>query len=121
MHDTIRMDSVTPVSVRLKDARTAAGLSTRNVEEILKKRFPGLQVSHATSANFDKSTASPGIDVIGALAMIYDRPINWFLTTGPALTGVRYRCAISKTGLKERQRYELQAQFVLEAYIRLER
>lgn len=120
MQDTVRIDSVATVSVRLKEARTAAGLSTRVVESLVKKRFPGLSVSHASIANFEKGAASPGIDVIGALAMVYDRPINWFLTAGPALTGIRYRSLSSKTGVKDRHKYEGQAQYLLEAYIRLE-
>lgn len=121
MRDTIGMDSITPVSARLKEARAASGLSTRTVEVLIKKRFPGLSISHASIANFEKGQSSPGIDVIGALAMVYDRPINWFLTAGPSLTGVCYRSLSSKTGVKDRQRYEGQAQYLLEAYIRLER
>src|SRR5689334_8271703 len=120
MRDIIKLDSITPVSIRLKEARTAAKLSTRMVESLLKQRFPGIGVSHASIANFEKGKTSPGVDVINALAVIYDRPATWFLTAGPTLTGIRYRYLSSKTGTKERHQFECQAQHLVEAYISLE-
>jgi Zn-dependent peptidase ImmA (M78 family) len=122
MHDPpIPLSAVTPTSLRLKEARTAAGLSTRVLAELIAKRFSGLKVSHATLANCEKGSSAPNIELIGAYAVICDRPIGWFVTKGIALTGVQYRFLSSKTSVKERHQFECQAQYWLEAYLRLER
>jgi Zn-dependent peptidase ImmA (M78 family)/transcriptional regulator with XRE-family HTH domain len=121
MHEpSIKMPAVSPVAARLKEARVAAGLSTHAAAALVAKRFPGLRLSHMSIARYEKGEASPGIDVLGALAMIYDRPIAWLLEPGQPLTGVRYRLLSSKTGIKLRHQFECQSQYWLEAYHRLE-
>jgi len=121
MQPTIKMPDRTPIAAKLKEARIAAGLSTHAAAAQVGRRFPGLTLSHSSIANYEKQASSPGIDVLGALAMVYDRPVNWFLEPGQPLTGIRYRLLSSKTGVKERHKFECQALYWLEAYIKLER
>ena len=84
------------------------------------KRFPGLSLSHASIANYEKSAGAPGVDIVGVLALIYERPLGWFFEPNVPLAGIRYRLLTSKTPIKERHRYEQEAQYWLEGYIRLE-
>ncbi len=121
MHEPIPLGAITPLSARLKEARTAAGFPTRVLSEMIAQRFPGLKTSHATIANYEKNASTPNIELIGAYAMLCDRPIGWFLTKGMALTGVQYRSLSSKTSIKEKHQFECQSQYWLEAYMRLER
>ncbi len=121
MHKSIKIPTAGLVATKLKEARIAAGLSTHKAAESIKRRFPGLQISHATIANYEKSATTPGVDLLGVFAVVYERPINWFLESGMPLTGIRYRFLSSKTRVKERQQFERQSQYWLEAYIRLER
>ncbi len=118
---TLRMLDWTPLAAKLKEARIAAGLSTYAAAAAVAKRFPGLAISHATIANYEKCAAAPTIDVIAALAMVYDRPLSWFLEPGLPLTGIRYRFLSSKTRIKERHQFECQSLYWLEGYIKLER
>lgn len=120
MQPTVKMPAIGPVAAKLKEARIAAGLSTHTAAALVAKRFPGLSLSHSSIANYEKSAGFPGVDIIGALAMVYDRPINWFFEAGLPLTGIRYRFLSSKTGVKERHQFECQSQYWLESYIRLE-
>lgn len=120
MQMAIRMPPVSPVAARLKEARIAAGLSTHAAAALVAKRFPGLRLSHASIANYEKGSGSPKIDVLCALAMVYDRPVDWFLERGEPLTGIRYRMLSSRTRIKERHQFEQQSQYWLEGYIRLE-
>src|SRR5947207_2785778 len=119
MQPTVRMPVVGFVAAKLKEARIAAGLSTHAAASLVRKRFPGLSLSHSSIANYEKSAGTPGVDVIGALAMVYERPINWFFESGLPLTGIRYRFLSSKTGIKERHQFERQSQYWLESYINL--
>ena len=103
---------------KLKSARRGVGLSTRAVaERLLARRFA---ISHATIANYEKGRTAPTLPVLAALADLYERPLNWFLESGPALTGVRYRNLRSKVRVADRQRYEVAALRWLEAYLKLE-
>jgi Zn-dependent peptidase ImmA (M78 family)/DNA-binding XRE family transcriptional regulator len=102
---------------RLKRARTEKGWSTRAVAEMLQ---PITKVSHATLANYEKGATRPPIQLMMALATLYERPLNWFLSTGPALTGVRYRNLRSKVGVRDRQQFEAESLRWCEAYIRIE-
>jgi Zn-dependent peptidase ImmA (M78 family) len=121
MTPTLQFSNANTVAVRLKEARLACGLSTRAVEELLKKRFPHTPVSHATIANYEKADSpSAPINVIDMLATIYQRPINWFLDRSTPLCDVRYRLTSSRVLVKERTQYEARAQHWLEAYVKLE-
>jgi Zn-dependent peptidase ImmA (M78 family) len=102
---------------RLLSARQTAGLSTRVVAEKLKPIVP---LSHATLANYEKDATRPPIDVMSALAALYQRPLNWFLGNGATLSGVRYRNLKSKVGVKDRHRFEGECQRWLDAYISVE-
>tara|TARA_R110000744_G_C19340608_1_gene559416 strand:- start:850 stop:1932 length:1083 start_codon:yes stop_codon:yes gene_type:complete len=99
-------------------ARNAKGLSTRAVALQLK---PASSVSHASIANYEKGITSPPIDIVSALATLYDRPINWLLGDGPVLSGIRYRNLKSKVGVGDRHRFEGESQRWLDAYLSIER
>lgn len=103
---------------KLKSARLAAGLSTRRVAELLPSY--GAKVSHATLANYEKGATSPSIDTLVALSELYRRPLQWFVSTKPTMTGMRYRR--HKTGIRvaEIARFEVESQRYLEALIALE-
>lgn len=106
-----------PVGERMKMARLAKGLSTRAVAERLK---PIATLSHATLANYEKGATRPPIDIVSAIATLYERPINWFLGDGPVLSGVRYRNLKSKVGVGDRHRFEGESQRWLDAYVAIE-
>lgn len=103
---------------KLLEARKALGLSTRAVAERLSRRF---RVSHATIANYEGGKSSPPLDILAALATLYERPLNWFLERGSQLTNVRYRNLTSKVRVADRHRYEAEAHRWLDAYITIER
>lgn len=103
---------------KLRQSRQATGLSTRAVAERI-KRIAG--VSHATIANYEKDATQPPVDVLAALASVYERPINWYLGGGAVLRGVRYRNLKSKVGVRARQQFEAEVQRWLDAYIAIER
>ena len=92
---------------KLKSARKFVGMSTRAVASKLGKRFP---ISHATIANYENGKSVPPVDLIAALAEIYDRPINWFLERGRGLVNVRYRNLISRVNASELHRFEADVQ-----------
>ena len=106
------------IGEKLKQSRQAVGLSTRVVAEKIK----GIAaVSHATIANYEKDASQPPVDVLAAMAGVYQRPINWFLGDGPMLKGARYRNLKSKVGVRARQQFEGEVQRWLDAYIAIER
>lgn len=88
---------------KLRTARQAAGMSTRRVAESL---LGGFSVSHATIANYERGVTRPPIDLLSALATLYERPINWFLERSPTLTHVRYRNLPSKVRVRDRHKFE---------------
>lgn len=102
---------------RLRAARKATGLSTRAVADKVRRFAP---VSHATLANYERDLTRPPIDVMTALATLYQRPLNWFLGEGPSLSGVRYRNLKSKVGVRDRQRFEGDCLRWLDAYAAIE-
>jgi Zn-dependent peptidase ImmA (M78 family) len=110
---TIRSD----IGTKLRTARKAAQLSTRAVAEKLKGRFA---VSHATVANYETGRSVPPVDVLEALAVMYERPSSWFLEANWSLSGVKYRNLKSKVRVADRHSYEAAAQRWLEAYVKLE-
>lgn len=102
---------------KLKAARAATGLSTRAVSNRIGKQ-PA--ISHSTIANYEKARTMPTLEVLAVLANVYERPLTWFLETGPALSGIRYRNLKSKVRVGDRHLFEAKAQHWLEAYVRLE-
>lgn len=103
---------------RLKTARAGKGLSTRAVAERLRAVAP---ISHATLANYERDATRPPIDVMTALATVYERPLNWFLGGGAVLSGVHYRNLKSKVGVRDKLRFEAECQRWLDAYTAIER
>lgn len=108
---------VPPLAAKLASARAASGLSTRAVAERLGKRF---SISHTTVANYEKARTVPNLEVLAVLADVYERPLTWFLESGPSLTGIRYRNLKSKVRVGDRHLFEAKAQHWLEAYVRVE-
>jgi transcriptional regulator with XRE-family HTH domain len=105
------------LAAKLKTARSLTGMSTRTVAEKLAKRLP---ISHATVANYESGRTVPPLDVLAALAYLYDRPINWFLEWGKGLTGVRYRKIKSRVNTTDLHRYEAEVQRWIDGYVALE-
>ncbi len=102
---------------KLKTARSSAEMSTRAVAMRLAKRFP---ISHATIANYESGRTVPPMDVLSALADLYERPINWFLERGKGLAGVQYRNLKSRVRMSDLHRFEADAQRWIDAYVALE-
>ena len=111
------MSGTSHLSLKLKQARQAVGLSTRKVAERLPER---VRVSHATLTNYEADKSQPTMDVLSALARVYDRPINWFLTESITLKHVRYRNRKSRVRQNELARYESHAIKWFQAYASLE-
>jgi Zn-dependent peptidase ImmA (M78 family)/transcriptional regulator with XRE-family HTH domain len=78
-------------------------------------------VSHATIASYENGTTIPPIDILGALASFYRRPLNWFLEDRDALGGFRYRNLPSRVPLSERRQFEAVVGKWAEAYLKLNR
>lgn len=93
-------------------------MSTRAVADKLAKRFP---ISHATIANYESGRSSPPIEVLAAIAELYDRPISWFLDRGKSLTGVRYRNLKSRVKQRDLHRFEAEVQRWVDAYVAVEK
>src|SRR5713226_4506168 len=102
---------------KLKAARSLTGMSTRTVARKLMRRFP---ISHATIANYESGRTVPPMDVLAALADLYERPLNWFMERGRSLTGVRYRNLKSRVRVAELHRFEADVQRWVDAYVALE-
>ncbi len=93
-------------------------MSTRMVADRLPQR---VTVSHATVANVESAKSQPSMELLAALAALYERPLNWFIESGPSLSGVRYRNLKSKVGVTDRHVFEGIAVKWLDAYQRVER
>ena len=102
---------------RLASARQATGLSTRRVEVELAKL--GHVVSHATIANYERGRGRPSPPLLAGFAEVYERPLNWFLLSGPILSGVEYR-SLKSVRQGDRRQFEAHAHRWLEAYRALE-
>ena len=105
------------LGLKLKQAREAIGLSTRHVVTLLPKN---ITISHVTLTNYETGRHQAPLDILAALADVYQRPINWFLEKGPMLTGIHYRNKKSKIGIRELTQFEAVAQQWLGAYRRLD-
>lgn len=103
---------------KLRTARSLVGLSTRAVAKQLESLF---LISHATIANYEKGASIPPMNVLAALATLYDRPINWFLESSKGLSGVRYRNLKSKTKSSDLHGFEAEVQRWMDAYIAIEK
>lgn len=115
---TISNQMGTHLGEKLKSARLAAGLTTRNVEDKLKGRWPA---SHATVGNYERAKSQPPFGLLMILAEIYGRPMSWFLEKGATLTGIQYRNTSSRVRFAEKHQYEANAARWLEGYERIER
>ncbi len=102
---------------KLKTARSLTGMSTRAVSEKLAKQFP---VSHATLANYESGRTVPPMDILAALAELYERPLNWFLERGMGLTGIQYRNLKSRVRMSDLHAFEADVQRWIDAYVALE-
>lgn len=102
---------------RLKLARVAAGLTTREAASSLPD---DCRVSHVMIGKYERNLVMPPLDIMAALANLYRRAVTWFLSESPGLTGVRYRNAKSKVRDRDRNWFEANAQRWLDAYVRLE-
>ena len=60
------------------------------------------------------------MDVLAALAQLYERPLNWFLEQGKTLTGIRYRNLKSRVRITDLHRFEADVQRWTDAYVALE-
>ena len=105
------------LGLKLKQARKAVGMSTRHVVTLLPKN---LTMSHVTLTNYESGKHQAPLDILAALADVYQRPINWFLEKRPMLTGIHYRNKKSKIGVRELTQFEAVAQQWLGAYRRLD-
>jgi len=103
---------------KLKTARSLAELSTRAVAQKLSKRFP---ISHASLANYESGRSTPSLDLLAALADLYERPINWFLEGGKSLSDVQYRNLKSRVLMSDLHRFEAEVQRWLDGYVSIER
>lgn len=112
------MDGPNHLAVKLKQARLAAGHSTRKVADLL---APRVRVSHASIANYETGRSQPTMELLTSLAKLYDRPLNWFLTDSLTLSNVRYRNRKSRVRQGDLARYEAHAVKWLQAYRALER
>ncbi len=105
------------LAIKLKQARLATGQSTRKVSENVR---PSVKISHATLTNYESGRSQPTMEVLAALASIYQRPLNWFLSEAMTLTNVRYRNRKSRVRTGELARYEAHGIKWLQAYRALE-
>jgi transcriptional regulator with XRE-family HTH domain/Zn-dependent peptidase ImmA (M78 family) len=109
---------LTNIREKLKSARQAAGLTTREAAEMAKAYAP---ISHATIANYESGKTQPTLEILTALAATYMRSIEWFLEQTATLSNVRYRHYRSKVTTSAKAAYEASVLRWVEAYTRLER
>lgn len=102
---------------RLLEARKGAGLSARAAVEQLPSR---LKVSHTGLLKFERDELRPKLDLLVALATIYERPVDWFLSRSDVLTCVHYRNVPSRTTAGEKAAFESRAAYWLTGYRRIE-
>ena len=103
---------------RLREARREAGLSVRAVAKKLPRR---LALSHTTIASYENGVTVPPMNVLAAIADIYQRPITWFLDNRETLTGFQYRNLQSRVALSEQRQFEALAGKWADAYRNLDR
>jgi Zn-dependent peptidase ImmA (M78 family) len=79
----------------------------------------GIPVTHATIANYETGATFPGMTTVGAMAKMYKKPVEWFLTMGPTLAGIRYR-SLKSVRVSEKQMFEGEAASWFQVYVELE-
>lgn len=109
--------SIKSIAERLRVARETTGMSTRVVSLKLKQR--GLNVSHMSLSNYETAKLPPPISLIDILAEVYGRPREWFLHTGPMLSGIRYR-ALKAVKVADKRAFEGEALGWFQAYLAVE-
>jgi transcriptional regulator with XRE-family HTH domain len=102
---------------RLREARRESGLSVRAVAAKLPRRAA---VSYATIASYENGVTVPPMNVLAALADLYQRPINWFLDNSNPLTGFQYRNLQSRVPLSDQRQFEALAGKWADAYAKLD-
>ena len=107
----------TSLGDKLKRARLAKGLSTREVASSISDRYA---ITHATLSNYEGARTTPSMATLAILASFYERPLTWFFESGRLLSNVQYRNLKSRTRVADQQHFEAQAQRWLEAYWLLE-
>src|SRR5688572_15252313 len=100
------MIPVPHLAEKLRQARLGTGCSTRVIAE---RVSPRVRISHATIANYEAGRSHPTMDVLAALAVVYERPLNWFLSKSVTLRNIRYRNRKSRVKQTELARYEAHA------------
>jgi Zn-dependent peptidase ImmA (M78 family) len=109
--------SIAVIAERLRQARDVTGYSTREVSRKLQEM--GHAVSHTTVANFEARKAVPSIEVLEALAAIYERTRDWFYSNGPSFSGVKYR-ALKAVRVADKRKFEGESLGWMLAYIAAE-
>ncbi len=107
------------LAVRLKEARDASRLTTRQVAERLREQA-GVKVSHATIGNYERGSTVPDERLLTQLAILYSRDLEWFIRPACTPKHVRFRKADSLVRVAEEKQYLALASRWLEAYRRLE-
>lgn len=102
---------------RLVQARVENGLSTRSVCEEVSKSIP---ISHSTLASYERGETSPSMQMMTALSIVYNRPVEWFRGSSEALSGFRYRNLKSRVRLNDQRQFEASASKWVDAYVSLE-
>jgi Zn-dependent peptidase ImmA (M78 family) len=110
--------SIKSIAERLRVARETTGMSTRAVALRLKQR--GLNLSHMSLSNYETARLPPPVVLIDALADLYGRPREWFLHTGPMLTGIRYR-ALKAVKAADKRAFEGEALGWFQGYFAVEK
>ncbi len=99
---------------RLKSARQEAGFTS--AREVALQMPIQVRVSHATLLSYERDETTPNMDVLSAIAYVYQCSLTALLSNRAILTGVRYRALKSKVGVKDRQRFLAECQRWVEAY-----
>jgi Zn-dependent peptidase ImmA (M78 family) len=109
--------SVQSIAERMRVARETAGMSTRMVSRKLKER--GLTISHMSLSNYETAKLPPTVALIDALAALYGLTREWFLNTGPMLSGIRYR-ALKAVRVADKRAFEGEALGWFQSYLSVE-
>ena len=109
--------SATSLGSKLRGARVASGMSTREAARSASAR--GVAISHTTLSKYERGLALAPMPLIEVLASIYGRSPDYFLGDEPSLTGVRYR-ALKSVRVKDRRHFEGEATRWVRLYLKLE-
>lgn len=101
---------------RLREARQAAGLTTRALAERLKEL--GHAVSHVTISKYERDEFSPTAETVRVIASILGKPVEWFESDALALSGIRFR-ALKTLPAKDKTEFLTRALPWLRLYLHL--